>query len=510
MIQIHENLQQLEIKGKYFFDSVENYRKLGGLYLPKGPITRYYDFKSKYPAPMAHQVTTADFVTRHRRGYVFNDIGTGKTLIMDWLIDFLKREKEIKRTLIISPLSTLNSVHAEELKWSFPRLSYTVLYGSKERRLRELAKDRDIYIINFDGVKTIWEELYKRNDINCIFIDELTTLRNKKTNRWTIIYSLYGPQRKNFICFGFTGSPRPQAPTDIYGQAVLINPDKLPQQRHYRSGRQVPIPFYKFRDLVMKKVSEWRWVERLEAAQICYNILQPSIRFTRTECSDMPKAITEVRDVQLSKEQDRAYKEMLKTCKTEIDGTEFTAVNAGVKQQKLIQICAGALYGPDGAVHVLSCTPRLKVLKEVINLVLPRHTIVFAPFRNVVAYLMKELQSEYGRDAVDYVISKDVPLKQRTLIYRNFTQGDLKIIVATPGCMSHGLNLQSKCSTVVWWAPIRSYETYEQANGRTDRTGQDAQPIIIQLQGSGTEKKLYKGLEDRESAQNILRGLLEK
>ena len=510
MIQFHTELELMTIKGNLYPDNVSNARKLGMLYLPEGPITRHYSFQSKYPAPMRHQAATADFVTRYRRGYVFNDIGTGKTLIIDWLIDYLKREGEIKRALIISPLSTLRSVHADELKWSLPHLSYTVLYGSKERRLRELAKDRDVYIINFDGVKTIWEDLYNRDDIDCVFIDELTTLRNKRTDRWKVIHQLYGPQRKNILCWGFTGSPRPQAPTDIYGQAMLINPDLLPQKAHFRTGQQVPIPFYKFRDLVMRKVSEWRWVERPEAAEICNKILQPSIRFTRDVCSDMPKAITEVRDVGLSREQERAYKEMLSTCRAEIGGVKFTAVNAGVKQLKLIQICAGALYGPDGAVHIVSCKPRLKVLKEVINLVLPRHTIVFAPFRNVVAYLLEELQKEYGKDAVDYVISKDVPLKQRTLIYRNFTQGDLKIIVATPGCMIHGLNLQTKCSTVVWWAPIQSFEIYEQANGRTDRTGQTVQPIVMQLQGSAVERKLYKGLETRETAQNILRRLLER
>lgn len=510
MIQIHQNLEILEIKGNLYPDDIPTARKLGTFYLPEGPITRYYVFSSKYTSPMRHQIATADFATRHRRGYVFNDIGTGKTLIMDWLIDYLKREGEIKRTLIISPLSTLQSVHASELKWSFPHLSYAILYGSKERRLKELAKDRDIYIINFDGIKTIWDVLYKRDDIDCVFIDELTTLRNKRTDRWGVINQLYGPQRKNIICWGFTGSPRPQAPTDIYGQAMLINPDKLPLQTHFRTQQQVPIPFYKFRDLVMRKVSEWQWVERPEAAQICNRILQPSIRFTRDVCSDMPKAITEVRDVGLSKEQDQAYKEMLKTCKAEINGVKFTAVNAGVKQLKLIQICAGALYGPDGQVHIVSCKPRLKVLKEIIEQVLPQHVIIFAPFRNVVKYLVEELQSTYGHDAVDYVISKEVPLKQRTLIYRNFTQRDLKIIVATPGCMAHGLNLQNKCSTVVWWTPIQSFEIYEQANGRTDRTGQTVQPIVVQLQGSAVERKLYKGLEERETAQNILRGLLER
>jgi SNF2 family DNA or RNA helicase len=494
----------------HYPDNVPNYRVLGGAYLQTGPMTRYYDFRSKYPKPMAHQVTTADFVTRHKRGYVFNDIGTGKTLIMDWLIDFFRREGEAKKALIISPLSTLRSVHGDEIKWSFPYLSYTILHGSKEKRLRELAKDRDVYIINFDGVKTIHKELAARRDINCVFIDEVATLRNARTAKWKIINSLYGAHRKDIICWGFTGSPRPQAPTDLYGQARLINPDKLPQQIHYHTRQKVPIPFYKFRDLVMYKKGEWTWLERPGCEKLCYDIMQPSIRFTRDVCTDMPKAITEVRDVELSKEQQRAYVEMLKSCRTEINGTKFTAVNAGVKQQKLIQICAGALYGPDGEVHIVSCKPRLKVLKEVIEEVLPKHTIVFSPFRNVVEYLVKELQKEYGKEAVDYVISKDVPLKQRTLIYRNFTQGNLKIIVATPGCMSHGLNLQAKCSTVVWWAPIRSYETYEQANGRTDRTGQETQPIVIQLQGSATEKELYRGLEKRESAQNILRRLLEK
>jgi hypothetical protein len=53
----------------------------------------------------------------------------------------------------------------------------------------------------------------------------------------------------------------------------------------------------------------------------------------------------------------------------------------------------------------------------------------------------------------------------------------------------------------VWWAPITSYETYAQANARVHRAGQVNKCLVVKLQGSPVEKKLYKALDSKEEAQ---------
>jgi len=304
--------KKVKINGVWLDDSVKTYRKLVDERANNvfGPVVRYYNFPSRYDSPMPHQVVTVDFIIGRRRGFIFNDIGTGKTLCMDWAFDFLKKSGEVRRGLIIAPLSTIQSVHAEEIRWSFPWLKYEILYGTRRDRLTALKKDADIYIINFDGVKILGNFLVQREDIDIVFIDEIAVLRNKQTYLWKAINELCG-MRTNKMVFGFTGSPMPKAPTDAYSQALLINPSRLPQQYDYRSNKERPISFTRFKHITMFQASEWSWKPKQGWKEICHRVLQPSIRFAREQVEkNLPPVIVETREIELTPAQKTAYKNM--------------------------------------------------------------------------------------------------------------------------------------------------------------------------------------------------------
>ena len=59
---------------------------------------------------------------------------------------------------------------------------------------------------------------------------------------------------------------------------------------------------------------------------------------------------------------------MLKHFVTQLEeeGT-ITAVNEAVKLQKLVQISCGVVYGDDGRHIEVDCSPRVKVVKEIIE-----------------------------------------------------------------------------------------------------------------------------------------------
>lgn len=512
MIQIFKHRKQLKFlhDDRIFKDSLPNYRLLSEKQLMfKGPMTRYYSWPSKYTKPMEHQIITADFMTRHRRGYVFNAIGTGKTLCMDWIIDYLIQQKEIQRALIIAPLSTLESVHVEEIRQSFRfKLKYAVLHGSRKKRLQLLAEKKDVYIINHDGVAVILEELYNRKDIDCVFIDEVAILRNKETDMWEALNILCGTHTGKMV-WGFTGSPMPKAPTDCYAQALLINPDKLPKIIDYRTHKPKTIPLYKFRNRIMYEAQEGLWLPKDDWEAACYSVLQPSIRFKREECVDLPPTVYETRNVELSKEQTITYKQMVKELKADINGETVTAFNEGVKLTKLLQISSGAVYDGNKDTHVLNYKPKLKVLRQIIDASNPGHVLIFAPYRNILGPLVQELNLSYGYGTAVFIDSM-TPLNRRTELYQNFNKGDLRFIVAIPSCMAHGLNLQHKCSVVVWWSPIVRYDHYEQACGRVIRAGQANKTLIVHLQSAPVEREIYRKLAKKEKMQGILLKILEE
>ncbi len=492
----------LEIAGRRFKDSVGNYQKcIAKGFVYSGPITRYYGFPGRYK-PMAHQITTADFICRYPKGFVFNAIGTGKTMSGYWAFDFLRQEGVVHRCLTLAPLSTLYSTHAKELKWNFPHLSHTVLHGSVKQRQERLHEPKDIYIINFDGLKLL-KELVQRSDIDFIFIDELAIFRNAQTALWKDIRILIA---KKLYVWGFTGSPMPKAPTDCYAQAKLINPSALPQKLNFRDHCTEPISFTQFKLTTMLRVSEWKWVPLQGWKEKCFKALQPSIRFTKEEClKDLPDCISTYYDVEMVGEQKAAYKKMLKDSRLEIKNNQITAMNAGVMLLKLIQICSGAIYADDHTIMRIPYEARLKVLKEIID-GCEGNVLIFVAYKSILHNLKKDL-ANYETAIVD----SDTTLQTRSEIYQKFNSGELRLILATPGCMSHGLNLQYQCSTIVWWSPINRYDIYEQANGRISRSGQKNAQLIAHLQTKDSiESEVYQALQTKANLQAVLLRILEE
>jgi len=75
----------------------------GTVYLLKAAMTRPGRFK-----PFAHQVETSAFLTLNRKAFVFSEPGTGKTLSALWAADYLLKIGEVRRCLVLCPLSIMS------------------------------------------------------------------------------------------------------------------------------------------------------------------------------------------------------------------------------------------------------------------------------------------------------------------------------------------------------------------------------------------------------------------
>ena len=74
---ISEDNGTFEIAVYWGLDEVRVLRNLGVKDV-QSPITARYNWPGRHK-PFAHQMDTASFLTMHRRAFVFNDPGTGKT-----------------------------------------------------------------------------------------------------------------------------------------------------------------------------------------------------------------------------------------------------------------------------------------------------------------------------------------------------------------------------------------------------------------------------------------------
>lgn len=472
-------------------DEMRVVRNLGISKAPS-PINRSYTWPGKYK-PFEHQRATAAFLTLNRRAFCFNDPGTGKTMAALWAADYLMSRGDVRRVLVLCPLSIMSAAWHNDLTRSIVHRSVVIAHHSSADRRREMVRGGyDFVISNYDGLNIIADEIKKDGTFDLIIVDEANAYKNTNTRRWKAINSLIG---SSTMLWMMTGTPAAQSPEDAYGLAKLVNPTGVPK---YAGA---------WRDKVMHKVTQFKWAAKPGANELVHNALQPAIRFTKAECLDLPPVITETRDVPLTAQQKKYYKLLKEQLVMQTAGEVITAVNAAAAVSKLLQISAGAAYSDEKEVVQFDCTPRINVLLEVIEET-DRKVLVFAPFRHSIQTIADVLQ----RNSVSVeVIHGDVTPAKRTAIFNSFQNKDTpRVLVIQPQAAAHGVTLTA-ADTVVFWGPVMSVETYIQCCARSDRQGQTSDKVtVIHLQGSDIERKMFKQLESRVDDHALLIKLYEE
>ena len=443
----------------------------------------------EYPCPLGfnpfkHQKTTVEFLVGNRKAFCFNEQGTGKTASVIWSADYLMRLGLIKRVLVICPLSIMKaSWQADLFKFAMHR-TVAVAHGSAKKRKEIVKSGAEFVIINFDGVGIVKKEIMD-GEFDLIVVDEASAYKNARTQRWKDLRDLTKVSRGLWM---LTGTPAAQSPVDAYGLAKLVNPTGVP-------------PFFsQFRDSVMNKVSQYRWVPRPEAKGIVHRLLQPAIRFEKKDCLDLPPITYIDREAPLTPQQQGFYKLLAKQMLIEAAGEEISAVNAAVQVNKLLQIACGSVYTDTGEVVDFDVSNRLNVVQEVIE-ESSNKVLVFVPFTHTIDLLRQHLEKNHI--SCD-VISGAVSANKRAEIVRTFqTQSDPKVLIIQPQAASHGLTLTA-ADTIIWYAPCTSVETYLQANARIDRPGQVNPMTVVHIRGSNVETKMYSLLRNNIRNHNAI------
>ena len=323
-----------------------------------------------------------------------------------------------------------------------------------------------------------------------VIIDEAAVYRNPSTKRFKQFYRWLQVQQDMRLWL-MTGTPTPNEPTDAWALAKLVDSPHMTKS------------FTGFREQVMMKLGQWKFVPRPESVDIVKHVLQPSIRFTREDCLDLPDTITQTRKVDMTPEQAKHFKQMLRQLVTEAAGGTITAVNEAVKAQKLIQIALGVAYGENGELIELDCKPRINAVREVIEEA-GEKVILFVPLTGTLRMLERELSKEW----TVAVVNGEVSSAKRNEIFHKFQHAkDPRILIAHPATMAHGLTLTA-ASTVVWYGPITSNEQYVQANGRVERIGKKHVSNVVHIEATEVEHRIYTRLQNKQKLQGVLLDLI--
>jgi SNF2 family DNA or RNA helicase len=471
-------------------DEVRVLRNLGFSKAPS-PILYRYDWPGRY-VPMAHQLDTASFLTINRRAFCFNEPGTGKTLSALWAADYLMRHGYVRRVLVICPMSIMHTAWLGDIMNSVIHRSAVVAHHSKaSRRLEMVRGDYDFVITNYEGVELISKAVIEDDQFDLIIVDEANAYKNPQTSRWKALKSIVKPQTYVWM---MTGTPAAQSPVDAYGLAKLVCPQNVP-------------PFFTaWREKVMIKITDYKWVPKAFARDEVFNVLQPAIRYAKKDCLDLPPVMTETREVPMSPQQAKYYKMLKEQLLIHTAGETISAVNAGVAVSKLLQISAGAAYTDGREVIEFDAKARMSVLSEVIEET-DRKVIIFAMFRSSMDAIEAHLKKQGLRVAQ---INGDVRPSRRGEIINAFQDTDeLDALVLQAQATAHGITLTA-ADTVIFYGPLMSVELYMQCIARADRKGQTSDRVrVIHIQSSPIEKKMFTALQGRVSDHGLLTGLFD-
>ena len=446
------------------------------------PIERDYKWTGIY-TPFSHQKVTSEFLTINTKAFCFNEAGTGKTSSVLWAADYLMNEKKIKRVLIICPLSIMYSAWQGDIFNTCMHRTSAVCHGPSHKRKKIIEGEYEFVIINYDGVNVVKEDI-KNGGFDLIVIDECNAYKSTNTSRFKTLLSIIQPSTRIWM---LTGTPASQSPVDAYGLAKVICPQRVPKFKNA------------WRDKVMYQVSRFRWLPRPTSKDDVFKALQPAIRFAKDECLDLPDVMHQTREIELTAQAKKYYKDLKNQMLIETAGESVTAVNAAAGLNKLLQISGGAVYTDSKEVIQFDIKPRLNALMEAIEET-EHKVIVFVPYRHTINFVSKFL---IDNNISNEVINGSVTATKRASIINEFQTSDQpRVLVVQPQSASHGVTL-TRANVVLFWSPVMSVEVYLQCIARMDRVGQKNKMTVVHLQGSDVEKRMYamlRGKVDQHTA----------
>jgi SNF2 family DNA or RNA helicase len=445
-----------------------------------------FEFRGSFK-PFRHQRMTSSFLSLNRRAFCFNDLGTGKTASCIWAAEYLRSKGLIRRVLVLAPLTTLRDVWEREIANCAPGVRAEVMRGGSSVCRAIIESPSPWLILNHDGIKSRYGMLMNDSTIDLVICDESTAFKTPSSDR-TKKFLQYVSARNKWL-WALTGTPMAKLPTDVYTTAKLVCPDKVPPS------------FRAFEDMTCIKIGLHKVVPKKGAVDSVMEILSPAIRFNKRECIDLPPVTFNDRKVELSEEQAKLVKDLQIRFRAEVGGRKVDALTAATQMTKVLQVLQGGIITDTEKQEgqIVGAPQRITALREIIDASNSK-TLIFAPYRLSIRYLMAELEKDYGARFMDGSVGE----RHRADLLRDFEHDpQFQVFIAHPKTAAHGLTLTA-ASTIAWWGPVFSAEEYQQANNRIDRPGQRHHMSIYNLYAHPVEQKFYRALGERMDLQALL------
>ncbi len=417
-----------------------------------------------------------------------NEMGTGKTY-QAIALDLLRREGlsghvDSPVTLVIAPLSTLDSVWKVKYEELAPHLkTYVINPKARGKFLQALkAREADVYILHWDVLRLMPElrSIFWRH----IIADEAHRAKSRKAQQTRALKKL----RTTFKT-ALTGTPVTNKPQDLWSILNWLFPTRWRSfWRFYESYVNYEILYPHGYHKLLGPKNERALLELIEPYYVRH--LKSGACCPRHPQGVMPQLPDKYYDriwVDLYPKQRRAYdqmqKEMIAWLETQ-DGTKPLPAPVVIAQLVRLQQFAAAYMDikEDGSTILTMPSSKVDALLTILKDNPDEPIVVFSTFRRLIDLVEVALE---GAGLPFVKITGDVSQRARETAVADFQAGRVKVFLGTIGAGGEGITLTAS-STVIFldrdWSPARN----SQAEDRLHRGGQENAVQIIDIMAKST------------------------
>lgn len=443
--------------------------------------------------PHDYQEFNYELIINKAKSGLLLEMGLGKTAsVLMAMTKLINHYLEVNKVLVVAPYRVAKYTWPDEIeKWDdFKELKYSVVMGTEKERIKALNENSDIYMINRDNVVWLYNYLCNNDLIrmfDAIVVDESSSFKSAKSQRFKALRRLTMRCPRVII---LTGTPAPNGLMDLWSQVYLLDQGQRLgrtiteyRNRYFSPGRCKGHVVY---DWVLDDGAEDKIYEAI--SDICVSM--KSIDHLK-----MPDRVDNIIKLEMDDNTKKIYKELKKNYLIELKDEVITAATAGVLCNKLLQLANGALYtnSNKGEKYEVIHNTKLEALEEIMDNNPEVPILVFYSFKSDLVRL-KEYFKKVNPRTLDDVDA-----------YEDWNKKKIRLLLANPASMGHGLNMQSGGNIIVWFGLTFNLELYQQANARLYRQGQTNTVIIHHLVLKDSEDEMViSRLQEKECAQNNL------
>jgi SNF2 family DNA or RNA helicase len=464
-------------------------------------MKKKYRFKTE---PFDHQRAALGASWNKIEFAYFMEMGTGKSKVLIDNLAILYDYGNVDSAMVVAPKGVYRNWAELEIPKHLPdHIQCRVICWSpnpnkKEKEqlisLFEPTNDLLIFVMNIEALSTKkgvgFAEKFLISHQSLLTIDESTTIKNSSARRTKAAIKLGRLAKYRRILTGF---PVTKSPLDLYSQCAFLDEDLLgfasfySYRNHFAVLQKRSIATHSFQQIV-----GFRNLEELKGL-----LGQFSYRVLKKDCLDLPDKMYTTREVELTPEQKRIYKELKDYAIVQLDDAEFVTTTSVITQILRLQQVLCGFTRTDTGENIIIPSNRLKELMATLEEVEGK-CIIWANYQYDIRTIVSEIAKIYGPDSVAHYYGKTTA-KERPHIVSLFQdpKSPLRFFVGQPRTGGFGLTL-TEANTVIYYSNSYDLETRLQSEDRAHRIGQTNKVTYVDLIVPKTvDEKIIKSLRSK-------------